>query len=163
MEKRTFELSLEKAKEWFKEGGELKKIALEVYTKKELEDFKYTWENCFEVGTGVYAVSDGNVSLEVGNSRDSSHTACVTRKQALSTIAFAKLTFVIDRLNKDFPSSAKDDGCSFFPYWNKCTEYFVTHFQNRSMVSIIGVRTQKACEILIRDNEELLKQYYMID
>ena len=36
MEKRTIELSIDKAKRWYKSGGEFKQIALEAYTEEEL-------------------------------------------------------------------------------------------------------------------------------
>lgn len=42
-----FELSLEKAKEWYKKGGELKEIALQAYSEDELYDsLPKTWEEC---------------------------------------------------------------------------------------------------------------------
>lgn len=39
METRNVKLTLDKAKEWFKQGGDLKEIALQAYTEKELQDW----------------------------------------------------------------------------------------------------------------------------
>ena len=56
MDKRTIELSLEKAKRWYNRGGEFKEIALEAYTEKELTyvepfktgEFPKTWKEFCE-------------------------------------------------------------------------------------------------------------------
>ena len=47
METRTIKLTLEKAKEFYKKGGELRDLALSVYTKDELTriELPRTWEN----------------------------------------------------------------------------------------------------------------------
>ena len=46
MESRTIKLTLEKAKEFYKKGGELKELALSAFTKEELEkkELPKTWE-----------------------------------------------------------------------------------------------------------------------
>ena len=46
MEKRNITLTLDKAKEWYKKGGELKEIALQAFTEKELTKIGLpkTWE-----------------------------------------------------------------------------------------------------------------------
>lgn len=36
MESRNITLTLDKAKEWYKQGGELKEVALQAYTEEEL-------------------------------------------------------------------------------------------------------------------------------
>lgn len=38
MEKRTIELSLDKAREWYKQGGDLKEVALQAFKEEELCD-----------------------------------------------------------------------------------------------------------------------------
>ena len=45
-EERNITLTLDKAKEWYKKGGELKEVALQVFTKKELTKVKLprTWK-----------------------------------------------------------------------------------------------------------------------
>lgn len=46
METRNVKLTLEKAKEWYKKGGELQEIALQVYTEEELKkvELPKTWK-----------------------------------------------------------------------------------------------------------------------
>lgn len=43
-EERNITLTLEKAKEWYKKGGELKEIALQAFTKKELNPLPRSWD-----------------------------------------------------------------------------------------------------------------------
>ena len=54
-EKRNVELTLEKAKEWYKKGGELREVALQAFTEKELKDTKpRSWEEyCKQHSTTV--------------------------------------------------------------------------------------------------------------
>ena len=44
MEKRNITLTLDKAKEWYKKGGELKEIALQAFTEKELNPLPRSWD-----------------------------------------------------------------------------------------------------------------------
>ena len=43
-EERNIKLTLDKAKEWYKKGGELKEIALQAFTEKELNPLPRSWE-----------------------------------------------------------------------------------------------------------------------
>ena len=43
-EERNITLTLEKAKEWYKKGGELREIALQAYSKEELDSLPKSWE-----------------------------------------------------------------------------------------------------------------------
>lgn len=53
MEERTVKLTLDKAKEWYKKGGELKEVALQAYTEEELTKVKLpkTWEEFLSIDT----------------------------------------------------------------------------------------------------------------
>lgn len=44
MEERTIKLSIEKAKEFYKKGGELRDLALSVYTESELISLPKSWD-----------------------------------------------------------------------------------------------------------------------
>lgn len=43
-EERNITLTLDKAKEWYKKGGELKEIALQAFSERELNSFPKSWE-----------------------------------------------------------------------------------------------------------------------
>lgn len=47
-EERNITLTLEKAKEWYRKGGELKEVALQAFTEKELNPLPRSWEEFCE-------------------------------------------------------------------------------------------------------------------
>ena len=59
-EERNITLTLDKAKEWYKKGGELKEIALQAFTERELNPLPRSWEEFCE----KYPVKRGECSLE---------------------------------------------------------------------------------------------------
>lgn len=52
-EERNITLTLEKAKEWYKKGGDLKQVALQVFTEKELNQFPRSWEEFCKQGNPI--------------------------------------------------------------------------------------------------------------
>jgi hypothetical protein len=52
-EERNITLTLNKAKEWYKKGGELKEIALQAFSEKELNPFPRSWEEFCKLGNPV--------------------------------------------------------------------------------------------------------------
>ena len=59
-EERNITLTLDKAKEWYKKGGELKEIALQAFTEKELNPLPKSWEEFCE----RYPVKGGECWLD---------------------------------------------------------------------------------------------------
>ena len=59
-EERNITLTLEKAKEWYKKGGELKEIALQAFTERELNPLPRSWKEFCE----KYPVKKGECILE---------------------------------------------------------------------------------------------------
>ena len=57
---RNITLTLDKAKEWYKKGGELKEIALQAFTEQELNPLPRSWEEFCE----KYPVKKGECILE---------------------------------------------------------------------------------------------------
>lgn len=52
-EERNITLTLDKAKEWYKKGGELREIALQAFTEKELNPLPRSWEEYCKQGNPV--------------------------------------------------------------------------------------------------------------
>ena len=52
-EERNITLTLDKAKEWYKKGGELKEIALQAFTEKELNPLPRSWEEFCKQGNPI--------------------------------------------------------------------------------------------------------------
>ena len=53
MDKRNITLTLEKAKEWYNKGGELKEVALQAFTEKELNPLPRSWEEFCKRGNPI--------------------------------------------------------------------------------------------------------------
>lgn len=64
-EKRNITLTLDKAKEWYKKGGELKEVALQAFTEKELNPLPKSWEEyCRKYVTGCLSTRYTNIPLK---------------------------------------------------------------------------------------------------
>ena len=62
-EERNITLTLDKAKEWYRKGGELKEIALQAFTEKELNPFPRSWEEyCRKYGCVCLSTRYTNLS-----------------------------------------------------------------------------------------------------
>lgn len=60
---RTLVLSLDEAKKMYLAGGDLKKLALRVYTEKELHPIPYTWEEyCKNAYGKFYYINNGRIN-----------------------------------------------------------------------------------------------------
>ena len=64
-EKRNVTLTLDKAKEWHKKGGELREIALQAFTEQELNPLPRSWEEyCRKYGYACLSTRYTNISLK---------------------------------------------------------------------------------------------------
>lgn len=64
-EERNITLTLDKAKEWYNKGGELKEIALQAFTEKELNLLPRSWEEyCRKYGYGCLSTRYTNIPLK---------------------------------------------------------------------------------------------------
>ncbi len=64
-EERNITLTLDKAKEWYKKGGELKEIALQAFTEKELNPLPRSWkEYCRKYEYTCLSTRYTNISLK---------------------------------------------------------------------------------------------------
>ena len=92
-EERYIKLTLEKAKEWYKKGGELKEIALQAFSEKELNPLPRSWE---EFATnyarrGYYISSDGKPLMCASSGKFSSPHVCPSKKSAEAHLALIQL------------------------------------------------------------------------
>ena len=64
-EKRNITLTLEKAKEWYKKGGELKEIALQAFSEEELNSLPRSWEEyCRKYESCCFSTRYTNIPLK---------------------------------------------------------------------------------------------------
>ena len=96
-ERRNIILTLEKAKEWYKKGGELKEIALQAFTEKELNPLPRSWaEFCINHPVKFGETYIGTCSKFISRSvetRDSVYDryVCPSRKSAEAHLAMIQL------------------------------------------------------------------------
>lgn len=113
--KRTVELSLEKAREWYQKGGELKEVALQAYKEEELKTFTYE-DVCKELFQGGYFYIDlrGRIHSIDGicESDYTDENNAISKYQLEKLLAINKLVNVAKYLN---------DGWE--PDWNNTLEY----------------------------------------
>ena len=65
MEKRNITLTLDKAKEWYRKGGELKEVALQAFTEKELNPLPRSWEEfCRRYESCCFSTRYTNIPLK---------------------------------------------------------------------------------------------------
>ena len=65
MDTRNITLTLDKAKEWYKKGGELREIALQAFSEKELNTLPRSWEEyCRKYGYVCLSTRYTNLSLK---------------------------------------------------------------------------------------------------
>lgn len=80
MGKRHIEITIEKAKEWYKQGGELREVALQAFDEDEL---KYELEDKFPASWGEFLYSEGYRYCSINNFR--------TSEEAKAFVALSKL------------------------------------------------------------------------
>ena len=98
-EERNITLTLDKAKEWYKKGGELKEIALQAFTEKELNPLPRSWEEFCEKypvkETEAVICCDSSIAdcKGLGKKRDSEYyrDICPSKKSAEAHLAMIQL------------------------------------------------------------------------
>lgn len=92
-EERNITLTLEKAKEWYKKGGELKEIALQAFSEKELNPLPKSWEEFAENNArmGYYISADGKPLMCASSGKLSSPHVCPSKKSAEAHLAMIQL------------------------------------------------------------------------
>lgn len=169
--KKTIEMSLETARKMYNDvnlPNYLTPFILENFTKEELEGKKgYTWDESFS-GHGYYISHGMTGTAQIGNVKIKTCNQSVfrTEKQALSALAFAQLSHIVERYNQG-KAPATDEGCAIF--------YYIQAFNNNDInvvrvayLSVILPKqqflfyTKEDAEISLEVNRQLWGQYWML-
>ena len=126
---RNVTLTLDKAKEWYNKGGELKEIALQAFTEKELNPLPRSWEEFCE----NYPVKKGECWLDGRNHIEKSTCSCErkyknwipSQKSAEAHLAMIQLEQLRDCWWEDWK-----------PEWNASHKYAIKNLQGE--LTIIG-------------------------
>ena len=128
-EERNIKLTLDKAKEWYKKGGELREIALQAFTERELNPLPRSWEEFCEnhpiqdhEAFINYASSNITICKECAGSGlgfwmrkpEKDRCKCVSQKSAEAHLAMIQL----EQLRDCWWNGWK-------PEWNNCEKYVI--------------------------------------
>lgn len=125
MEERTIKLTLEKAKEFYKKGGELKDLALSAFTEQELTkvEFPKTWEefcHSHPVKRGEYYITTDSWIKEVirDNERDPQKDINLfsSAKQAEAYLALMQLHQLRDCYRQGWEPNWTDKSTKYYVY-----------------------------------------------
>ena len=108
-EERNITLTLDKAKEWYKKGGELKEIALQAFTEKELNPLPRSWkEFCKNYPKAIGEAFVDTLSIIFCNDEDGSkrnissdRNFCPSKKSAEAHLAMIQLEQLRDCYNNN--------------------------------------------------------------
>jgi hypothetical protein len=151
-EERFVTLTLDKAKEWYRKGGELKEIALQAFTEKELIVLPKSWEEFCE----KYPVKDkeahidsvSNIIIQRGDATLRSSTRdrniCPSKESAEAHLAMIQL----EQLRNCWWGDWK-------PEWNAGHKYAIKNTQ--SEITIIGCSNVAA--FLVFPTREMAEEF----
>lgn len=124
-EERNITLTFDKAKEWYRKGGELKEIALQAFTEKELNPFPRSWEEFAtnHARMGYYISADGKPLMCASSGKLSSPHVCPSQKSAEAHLALIQLEQLRDCWRGDWK-----------PEWNNCEKYVIKWDRNDLIV-----------------------------
>lgn len=111
METRNVNITLKKAKEWYKKGGDLKEVALQAFTEEELTALKFTDIKTFEDACKALNLNMNAVNANIYNVRALGFQANTTDH----LIAIYKLDIIRKALNEDWKPSLIQGG-TYYPY-----------------------------------------------
>ena len=159
-------IDLKTAKEYFKQGGLHKEIALKSgYTEAELNPIRNEWGGKFvgENIQGFYIGNDGEVYMEDSIANYSEKGTFKTEKQAKSALAYAQLTqlMALPEYNGDWVPDWSDH-CD--------VKYIIRRFRNGIDTDYykvthhpISFKSREIRDKFLENNLDLLKEYFELD
>lgn len=127
--KRTIKIDLTTAREWYNKGGELKEIALQAFSEKELKSLPSSWKEYCEINPylkknkDIILLASGEIlpiSSE-GHVREDNPGAIPSKERAEQFLILNKLLQIRDYYNQGWK-----------PDWDDCTDkYVIWTFENK--------------------------------
>ena len=158
-EKRNITLTLDKAKEWYKKGRELKEIALQAFTEKELNPLPRSWEEfCerFPIDQGEAYINSISKVIEHRNpcNRDLTEDRHVypSKKSAEAHLAMIQLEQLRDCWRQGWKPIENNTGYSITNYH---TNYVITTF---SFISFLSFPTYEMTEEFLKCFRDLIEK-----
>ena len=148
MESRNITLTLNKAKEWYKQGGELKEVALQAYKEEELtnDELPKTWEEFCEnypLKNGYFTLDGCVIKYFANNDRDINTLS--SYKAAKAHLALIQLHQLRDCYRQ-----------GWVPDWNNTEEKFAISFVKNNFTIEIFIHISNFFSF---PTEELAKEF----
>ena len=167
-EERFVTLTLDKAKEWYKKGGELREVALQAYSEEELTkvELPKTWEefcNNYPMKGEMSYIDDGSNIKVISFCNDDDfrdnvvdRNMCPSEKSAEAHLAMIQLEQLRDCWRQGWKPDWND---------NKQTKYCIVYYKGEFSISILcetrhflSFPTMKMAEEFLKCFRDLVKQ-----
>ena len=166
METRTIELSLDTARRWYEQGGELKEMALGAYSEQELIGSRLpkTWQEFCEqneVKIGECYFNDCCFLIEAdedGNTRDivNDRNILPSKQAAKQHLALMQLHQLRDAWREGWMPDWKDDKQNKYVIFNPKGEFMIGCF--RRTRRFLSFQDEKRAEEFLTNFRELIEQ-----
>lgn len=157
MEERTVKLTLDKAKEWYKKGGELKEVALQAYTEEELTkvELPKTWEEFLSIDTYTKTDKCGFQHIAYLSLLDR-FIDTGRNKEYLAHLALMKLLFLRDYYRKGWKPEAYSK--NYFAIEKLMPIEEVTIFNPRNIVKFLSFPTKEMAVEFFNNFKDLIEE-----
>lgn len=162
MEKRTIKIDLTTAREWYKQGGDLRKIALQAFTENELNSFPKSWKEYCEINSyldadkAVFLLADGNINplSSTFYARRDFPGAVPSKERALQFLTINKLLQIRDCYNQRWKPDW-DDETEKYVIW--CTRNELYMDVSNHTNALFAFRSKEVRDEFVQNFEEDLK------
>jgi hypothetical protein len=160
--KRNIQIDLTTAKEWYKQGGDLRKIALQAFSQEELQSLPKSWEEYCKINhyldadKAVFLLADGNINpiSSAFYARRDFSGAVPSKERAEQFLTLNKLLQIRDYYNQGWKSNW-DDGTKKYVIW--CTKNELYMDVSTRTNALFAFRSKEARDEFVQNFEEDLK------
>ena len=162
MEERTIKISLDKAKEWYKQGGELKELALSAFTENEITTsaLPNTWEEfckMYPVKDDEWYISASSNIIRMSQGKRYTFYNCnilPSLQSAKAHLALMQLHQLRDCYRQGWVPDWKDDIIKYCIVLesNRCVIY-----KNITTCNFLSFQSMELAEKFLNNFQELIK------
>lgn len=163
MEERTVKLTLEKAKEFYKKGGEFKDLALSAFTEEELKkvELPNTWEEfCsqFKIHRKYYIDTDSYIYEDNNGRRDPLYDRNMlpSKKAAEQHLALMQLYQLRDCYRQGWEPNWLDDENKYCIVYNSVYNYSISI--NKSTRIFLSFQSREIAQLFLDNFRNLIEE-----
>ena len=164
MESRTVKLTLEKAKEFYKKGGEFRDLALLAFTEEELTkvELPKTWEefcNQFKIHGEDCINTDSSIKAENVDSRDPLYDRSVlpSKKAAEAHLALMQLHQLRDCYRQGWEPNWLDDENKYCIVYDSVYNYPII-IDNKYTRAFLSFQSREIAQLFLDNFRNLIKE-----